>query len=161
MLTHQRYQASFSTSEERDAFFGNAHRGVAAGTSMKQVLATNIGIWGDERALMRDVAEMMVHEINTWAGENGENLLGVPSTAILGNPLFNEAFNACRKPNRDEIDYLVRSRGSEMESPSDSYQEYLGADFVKRLYKSLCSVADKYANEMKRHDYELARIGAR
>jgi hypothetical protein len=153
---------AFHNAEERDAFFERAHRGVAAGTAMRHVIGTNVGIWGDEQALMYDAAEITKYEIDTWAKENGEDPLGIPAEGIMNHAEFRKAFNACRKPNRNEMDRLVQSGGKEIpEDDVGALDQYLDTGFTEKLYYSLCDLADKYRNANLHHEEALNRLGMR
>lgn len=166
-MSFSKYNSAFSTEDERDAFFDRAARGVRAGqavrygTAMEHVLATNLGVWGNEHALARDVSEILTLELDSWADANGEDRLEIPPPVLAETALFREAFSACREPNRREIDHLVQNRREETLSTASDVAHYLGEDFVKSLYFQLCPLADDYRNLALDHRNRVIRLRMR
>lgn len=173
MAIADRFAPAFTTVEGREAFFADRRRDVAAGTALRHVLGTAIGIWTDTAPLRRDCARIVARELDCWADAEGEERLALPLEAVAGAPLFNEAFNACLKAKMDELDDLVAGcriaampnidlprpepRLRPEEDPAIAH--FLSRDFVERLYLSLCRLADAYGSENERHGRALASMG--
>ena len=163
-MTYINYCAAFSTSEERDLFFELAARGLRAGqgvrygTAMEHVLATNLGVWGDEHALARDTAEILALELDSWADANGEDRLEIPPPVLAQSKPFMEAFTACRGQNLREIDHLVQTGRDESLPAETDVTAFLGEGFIKDLYFKLCSLADQYQNLAYFHRDRVSRL---
>lgn len=151
-MTFMNYCAAFSTKEERDLFFEMAARGLRAGqgvrygTAIEHVLATNLGIWGDEHALARDTAEILALELDSWADANDEDRLEIPPPVLAQSKPFLEAFAACRRQNLREIDHLVQTGRDESLPAETDVAVFLGEEFIKNLYFKLCPISDQYQN---------------
>lgn len=111
-LTANKHQLAFSCDLSRDEFFDDIEQGaitVAAGTAMEHVLATNLGPWGDVGDLRRDAARIMLAEINGLRAVDGFPALDIPVAGVEQDPVFCQAFDACREVNAYEIEQLMRS----------------------------------------------------
>jgi hypothetical protein len=175
MFTFERFAQAFSSAEEREAFFRNAHRGVKPGTAMTHVLASNVGIWGNVDELKRDAAEIMSYELDAYANARGEQRLSLPAEAIASSPAFSKAFAACRRFNAEEVEQAVTKLRAEANPGMDfppppqrlvaekdpAIASFRSEGFVADLYHALCSVADAYADEMEHHRRRLSSIGAK
>jgi hypothetical protein len=127
---------------------------------MKHVLASNLGIWGDTYSLKLDAAEIIRFEMASWATQNGEDQLTIPAEMIARSPRFSEAFEACVRPNRNEMDRFVKSRfQDESPEPGTSYEQFLGEEFVFELYYSLIKIDERHEREINRHRNEMATLG--
>lgn len=162
-LTYESFEAAFEDEDGRERFFDLAQRhGVKPGTAMQHAIGTNLGVIGSAYALKGDVADIMRYELDTWCNENGEDQVGVPSTVIASDPVFTKAFNACVAINQKEMDRLVKSGFKDGTREDIAHlEQYLGPEFVRELYFSLCDVADRYTAENRRHAEAMSRIGAR
>lgn len=166
-MTFASYNAAFTNADERDAFFDRAARAlrmghpVRYGVAMEHVLATNLGVWGNERALARDTAEMLTLELDSWADRNDERRLDIPPEVLAETEPFRQAFSACRAPNVREIDNLVMTARDEALPMETDVARYLNEDFVKDLYFRLCATADQYRNLAMDHRHRVSRLMGR
>lgn len=166
-MTYLNYTPAFSTEEERELFFDKAARGVRSGegvrygTAMEHVLATNLGVWGDERALARDAAEILTLELDSWADQNAEDRLDIPASVLAQSKPFLEAFAACRSQNVREIDHLVQTGRDETLPPTADVNVFLKEEFIKNLYFQLGPMADGYRNLAQFHRDRVSSLMSR
>ena len=103
----------FTNERERESFFAeyekNPHK-CCYGSALEHAASTNIGIWGDRNALMKDVARVMAIEVNRYREENGMRYKKpITTEEVMRCDSFVQCFNHARCETENEMEAALGS----------------------------------------------------